>query len=56
MLVNHDYSLRKLHRNRVVLRFYGVDHISWDEINEFELDRWIGVDVFVGVIVDQFVS
>ena len=33
--------IQKSHRNRAVLRFYGIDHISWDKNNEFDLDRWM---------------
>jgi len=33
--------IQKSHRNRAVLRFYGIDHISWDKNSEFDLDRWM---------------
>eukprot|EP00253_Pinus_taeda_P029602 PITA_29602 len=36
-MTSHQKSLG----NRAVLRFYGIDHISWDELDEFDLDRWI---------------
>ena len=49
-------SHSKSHRNRAVLRFYGIGHISWDGSSEFDLDRWIRVDGFVRVNVDQFFS
>ena len=48
--------IQKSHRNRAVLRFYGIGHISWDKSNEFDLDRWMRVDGFFWVNIDQFVS
>ena len=47
--------IQKSHRNRAVLRFYRIGHISWDGSNEFNLDRWMRVDGFVWVNIDQFV-
>jgi len=47
---------RKSLGNRAVLRFYGIDYISWDELDEFDLDRWIWVDMSVRDNIDQFVS
>ena len=47
---------RKSLGNRAVLRFYGIDHISWDKLDEFDLDRWIWVDMSVRDNIDQFVS
>jgi hypothetical protein len=47
---------RKSLGNRAVLRFYGIDHISWDELDEFNLDRWLWVDMSVRDNIDQFVS
>ena len=48
--------IQKSHRNMAVLRFYGIGHISWDGSSEFDLDRWIRVDGFVIMNIDQFVS
>ena len=48
--------IQKSHLNRVVLGFSDISHISWDEGVGFDLDRWIRVDMFVRVILDQLVS
>jgi hypothetical protein len=47
--------MQESHRNRAVLRFHRNGHLSWDVDNEFDLDRWMRVDGFVWVIIDQFV-
>ena len=48
--------IQKSHLNRAVLGFQDISHISWDEEGGFDLDRWIRVDMFIRVILDQLVS
>ena len=48
--------IQKSHLDRAVLGFQDISHISSDEEGGFDLDRWIRVDMFVRVILDQLVS
>ena len=48
--------IQKSHLNRVVLVFQDISHISWDKGVGFDLDRCMGVDMFVRVLLAQLVS